>query len=464
MDNRDVELAQRVAQMVAAQGGTTYYIGGYVRDRLRGQENKDVDIEVHGITPAQLADILDSLGGRMAVGESFGIYRIRGYDLDIAMPRREEANGRGHRDFEIFVDPNIGTYKAALRRDFTVNAILQNVLTGEIIDHFGGIKDIQNGIIRHVNEQTFAEDPLRVLRAAQFAARFGYTVAADTVGVCRSMDLSELSSERVLGELEKALLKSDKPSVFFEVLRQMHQLDDWFCELSQLIGVQQNPKYHAEGDVWVHTMMVLDEAAAYREKVENPLGFMLGALTHDFGKAISTREIDGEIRARNHETEGLPLVRAFLRRLTNERELIRYVLNLVELHMKPNMLAAGGASVKATNKMFDAAIDPEALICLSCADGLGKRPVTAGNTDFLQKRLAVYREYMSRPYVSGKDLLDAGLQPSPQFSEYLAFAHKLRLAGVDKSAALRQTLAMGRTERKSLCTASKKKNIKEKPD
>lgn len=463
MDNRDVALAQKVAQMVAAQGGTTYYIGGYVRDRLRGRENKDVDIEVHGITPAQLADILDPLGGRMAVGESFGIYRIRGYDLDIAMPRREEANGRGHRDFEIFVDPNIGTYKAALRRDFTVNAILQNVLTGEIIDHFGGIKDIQNGIIRHVNEQTFAEDPLRVLRAAQFAARFGYMVAADTIGVCRSMDLSELSSERVLGELEKALLKSDKPSVFFEVLRQMHQLDDWFCELSQLIGIQQNPKYHAEGDVWVRTMMVLDEAAAYREKVENPLGFMLGALTHDLGKAISTQVVNGEIHAYSHETTGLPLARTFLQRLTNERALIRYVRSLIALHMRPNALAAKNAAVKKTNQLFDMAIDPEALIYLSCADCRGKRPATAGNEAFLQKRLAVYREYMSRPYVSGKDLLDAGLQPSPQFSELLALAHKFRLAGVDKQSALRQTLAMAR-ERKLLCTASKKKNIKEKPD
>lgn len=444
--DKNVEMAERIAEKVSEQGGAAYYIGGFVRDRIRGKENKDVDIEVHGIAPCRLEKILDSLGERISIGESFGIYNMKGYSLDIAMPRKEENRGRGHRDFDICVDPFIGTYKAALRRDFTVNALMQNVLTGEVIDHFGGTEDIQKGVLRHIHSGTFVEDPLRVLRAAQFAARFGFTVSQDTVQLCRSMDLSGLPKERILGELEKALLKADKPSVFFETLKDMEQLAVWFPEPAQLIGVPQNPKHHAEGDVWVHTMMVVDAAASFRDRVKDPLGFMLSAVTHDFGKALCTQVVNGEIHAYRHETAGLPLVEGFMKRLTSEKALIRYVKNLSQYHMMPNMLAADRSSVKATNKMFDASVDPEALICLAAADRLGKIAAyeSLPNDGFLYKRLKIYREYMSRPYVTGRDLIDAGLDPSEDFSEYLALAHKLRLAGVNKESALRQILAMAR--------------------
>lgn len=448
LKDKNVEMAERIAEKVSEQGGAAYYIGGFVRDRIRGKASKDVDIEVHGIAPSRLERILDSLGQRISIGESFGIYNMKGYSLDIAMPRKEENRGRGHRDFDICVDPFIGTFKAALRRDFTINALMQNVLTGEIIDHFGGIGDIRKGVLRHIHSETFAEDPLRVLRGAQFAARFGYRVCQDTVQLCSAMDLSGLPKERILGELEKALLKADKPSVFFETLRSMGQLNLWFPELEQLIGVPQNPKHHAEGDVWVHTMMVVDAAASFRDRVQNPLGYMLSAVTHDFGKALCTQVVNGEIHAYRHEVLGLPLVGAFMKRLTSEKALIGYVRNLSELHMMPNMVAADRSSVKATNKMFDRAVDPEGLICLAAADKLGK--ISPGesslNDGFLRERLKIYREYMERPCVTGRDLIDAGLMPSENFSEYLALAHKLRLAGVKKDSALRQILAMARKQ------------------
>ena len=317
--DQDRQMARRVAELVAAEGGHTYFVGGFVRDALLGRENKDVDIEVHGITPKCLEGILDSLGQRITIGESFGIFNLKGYSLDIAMPRKEEARGRGHKDFAIFVDPFIGTEGACRRRDFTFNALMQDVLTGEIVDHFGGQVDLKAGVLRHVNDTSFAEDPLRVLRAAQFAARFDFRVAEETVELCRRMDLKALPRERIWGELEKALLKAEKPSVFFEVLRQMDQLDFWFPELKSLIGVEQNPVYHAEGDVWVHTMMVLDQAAKLRERTAQPLWFMLGALTHDFGKAVCTEQVKGAIHAYDHEIQGLPLAEAFLRRITNEQ-------------------------------------------------------------------------------------------------------------------------------------------------
>ena len=175
----DLLMARRVAEAVQSAGGSVYFVGGFVRDRLLGRENKDIDIEVHGISVHALEQILDSLGERLTMGASFGVMGLRHYDLDIAMPRSETATGRGHKDFEVFVDPFLGEEKAAMRRDFTINALMENVLTGEILDFFGGREDLMRRRIRHVNDRSFAEDPLRVFRACQFAARFDFSVADD---------------------------------------------------------------------------------------------------------------------------------------------------------------------------------------------------------------------------------------------------------------------------------------------
>ena len=443
---KDLDMAQQVARLVREQGGHTYYVGGFVRDRLIHRENKDVDIEVHGIAPKCLEEILDSLGERISIGESFGIFNLKGYSLDIAMPRKEELRGQGHKDFDIFVDPFIGTESACRRRDFTFNALMQEVLTGEIVDHFGGKADLEAGVLRHVNDRSFAEDPLRVLRAAQFAARFEFRVADETIKLCREMDLRHLPRERIEGELKKALLKADRPSIFFEVLRQMDQLDYWFPELKALIGVEQNPKFHAEGDVWTHTMMVLDAAARLRDRTAQPYWFMLSAVTHDFGKAVCTEFVKGAIHAYEHESKGLPIAETFLRRITSETKLIEYVLNQVRHHMKPNTVAGAKSSVKTTNRMFDQAVDPEGLICIALADERGR--ITAlppvDHEAFLYQRLDIFQELMARPYVMGKDLIEAGFQPGKDFTQILDHAHKLRLAGVQKESALKQTLAFAR--------------------
>jgi len=452
MDNsqRDRNMARKIAEKVSESGGNTYFVGGCVRDELRGCEVKDFDIEIHGIEPSELEDILDSLGERISIGESFGIHYLKGYSVDIEMPRKEKVRGAGHKDFDVFVDPFIGTRSASMRRDFTFNALMKDVLSGEIVDHYDGRRDLENGILRHVNDESFAEDPLRVLRGAQFAARLNVKVAPETVKLCRGMSLSSLSKERVEGEVKKALLKSDKPSVFFETLREMQQLNEWFPELGSLCGVMQSPIHHAEGDVWTHTMMVLDEAVKYREKVKNPFGFMLAAVAHDFGKAVCTENIDGKIHAYGHEIKGIPVIESFLKRITNETKLIEYVQNLCELHMQPNVLAGANSSVKATNKMFDRAEDPEALIYLATADGEGKISTYkyVSYREKLFERLGIYREYMSRPYVMGRDLISEGLVPGEDFSEILGYAHKLRLAGVEKNSALKQVLSFAKKLRK----------------
>lgn len=439
---QDKQLANRIEAAVRALGGAVYYVGGCVRDELMGKECKDIDIEVHGIPPAQLHDILCSLGSPIEMGKSFGVYGLKGYSLDIAMPRKETLRGRGHRDFAVEVDPYIGTLAAAKRRDFTIGALMKEVRTGKIIDHFGGLEDLKKGILRHVDKQSFPEDPLRVLRAAQFAARFSFTVAEETIDLCRTMDLTALSPERVTEEVKKALLTAPCPSRFFETLRRMGQLEHWFGELAALQGVPQNPVYHGEGDVFTHTQMVLDRAAHYRDKALHPFPFMLSALCHDFGKAVTTTLKQGVYHSYGHEKEGLPLVRAFLHRLTKEKELSNYVLNMTALHMQPCAMASRGNSIKTTNKMLDRSQCPHDLILLALSDNEGR--ITAHPRDpasFLWQRLDDYRRTMAAPYVTGGDLISAGLPPDEHFSDLLAYAHKLRLAGIPKETALKQTLS-----------------------
>lgn len=453
--DKNTEISIEIARRVAEKGGSTYYVGGYVRDKILGIENKDIDIEVHGVKPAVLEEILDSLGERITIGESFGIYGLKGYDIDVAMPRQEKNRGKGHKDFDVFVDPDIGTKKASERRDFTINALMQDVLTENIIDHWNGLEDLKAHVIRHINNVTFVEDPLRVLRAAQFAARFEYKVADETIELCKSMNLESLAQERIMAELGKALLKANKPSIFFQVLREMDQLTTWFPEVEDLIGVEQNPRYHAEGDVWTHTMMVLDAAVVFARggKCRNELGFMLSALCHDFGKVVATEFVNGGIHAYGHEVKGIPLVKTFIKRLTSEKDILDYVVNITRLHMKPNSMANMNSHIKKTNQMFDDAIDPEGLICMALSDTYGqilgensglKEP--GSNGDWLYARLDIYREYMSRPYVMGRDLMEAGLKPGKEFKEYLDFAHKLRLAGVPKNSVLSQILSMARKQ------------------
>ena len=438
----DRALAVRVAELVREQGGRAYYVGGCVRDALTGAEAKDIDVEVHGISYECLQNILGQLGTVRVTGASFGVFGIRGSDLDIAMPRKEQATGRGHRDFSVYTDPFIGPEKAALRRDFTVNAMMQDVLSGEVLDFYGGREDLKNGVIRHVNSESFAEDPLRVLRAAQFAARFKFSVAEETVKLCSEMDLSALSKERVTAELEKALLKAEKPSVFFEALEEMGQLSYWFPEVLALKGVPQNPNFHPEGDVWNHTMKTLDTAAKLRESAEKPFYYMLSALCHDFGKAVTTEEIDGQIHAYRHETEGPEIARRFLARLTAENELSKYVLNMTLLHMRPNILAQSHSSDKAFMHLFDEAVEPSDLLLLAKADFFGSSPGKdyAETERILREKLELFGRLMEKPYVKGADLVAAGIEPGPEFKEALEYAHKLRLAGVEKNVAMTQTL------------------------
>ena len=430
-----IELAKKVSE----KSGRTFYVGGYVRDSIIGTSNKDIDIEIHGIKVNELKEILTEFGEVKLVGESFGVFRVAHYDVDISLPRTEASIGEGHRDFDVDVDPFIGTKFASRRRDFTINALMKDVLTGEIIDEWNGLIDLKNKVVRHIDTVTFIEDPLRVLRAAGFASRFNFDIANETIQIAAMMDITKLPKERIFEEVSKVFLKSRQPSIFFESLRTMAQLSFWFKEVNDLIGVQQSPEHHPEGDVWNHTMIALDNAASKSEEAEKPLAFMFSVLCHDFGKVVSTEEVEGKIKSIGHDEKGIVIAERFLNRLTNEKVLTKTVLNHVELHMRPNMMIKRSRK-KSLMKLWDSSICPSDLILVAYADKSNRYNDQDTTTALQRKSLQEYEDLMAKPQVMGADLVKLGLKPSPQFSEILEFAHKLHLAGVDKDSAIKHTI------------------------
>ncbi|MCU0240731.1 MAG: hypothetical protein MUC29_14920, partial [Pyrinomonadaceae bacterium] len=297
----------KLAEIVKANKGRAMLVGGCVRDELMNFKPKDFDIEVYGIESHKLKEILLDFGRVDTVGESFTVYKI-GQDLDVSLPRRERKVSRGHRGFVVEGDANMQFEEAAKRRDFTINAIMKDVLTGEIIDCYGGQNDIKLKKIRHIADETFVEDSLRVLRAAQFAARFEFEIDAETIKLCQSIDLTDLPKERIWGELEKLLLKSQKPSIGLAFFYKLNIASQLFPELTALVGVPQDSVWHPEGDVDVHTMMVVDEARKLIDDLPYPkqIAVMLGALCHDFGKGETPPELWPAHHG--HEHTGLPVI------------------------------------------------------------------------------------------------------------------------------------------------------------
>ena len=329
-----------LSQAVHDQGGRALLVGGCVRDALMGKEPKDWDLEIYGIEPPRLRELLDRFGSVNVAGEAFTVYKL-GADLDISLPRRERKTGRGHRAFFVEGDPAMTIEEGARRRDFTINAILQDPLTGEIIDPFHGRDDLKSGLLRAVSPETFAEDSLRVLRAAQFAARFEFEIETGTVELCRLIDLSDLPAERIWGEMEKLLLRAQRPSIGLEWLRKLNVIDQLFPEIKALIDVRQDPEWHPEGDVFVHTLLTVDQAHELIDDLSYPkqVTVMLAALTHDVGKPATTAFVDGRLRSREHEEAGVAPTIGFLDRL-NIHTLEGYdvraqVVALVRDHLKP---------------------------------------------------------------------------------------------------------------------------------
>jgi tRNA nucleotidyltransferase (CCA-adding enzyme) len=453
---RDLDTTVAIARAVREAGGRALIVGGWVRDQLMGHPSKDIDLEVFGVDAARLKEILGAVGSVNTVGESFTVYKVAG--LDVSLPRRESKTGRGHRGFTVSGDPTLSFDEAARRRDFTVNAIAWDPLTGEYIDPFDGRGDIHRRLLRAVDPSTFGEDSLRVLRAVQFAARFGFTVAPETQALCRSIPLDDLPAERVWGEIEKLLLKSRSPSIGFALALELGVVERLFPELGALVGCPQEPEWHPEGDVWVHTLLVIDQARSRIDDLEYPpqVAVMLGAVCHDLGKPVTTAFIDGRIRSLDHEEAGVGPATALLNRLNVHSlqgyDVRREVLGIVANHLKPGMFckaqppAGDGAFRRLAQK-----VDLELLARVARADCEGR----GGGFDcsamdwFLQRARELGVQHAPpEPLVKGRHLVELGVAPGRALGEVLRQVYERQLDGrvgdFDAAFALARELARER--------------------
>jgi tRNA nucleotidyltransferase (CCA-adding enzyme) len=437
------EKVTQLATMIRDAGGRAMLNGGCVRDELLGVEPYDWDLEVYGVEPDKLREIISQFGEINAVGEAFTVYKV-GHDLDVSLPRRDRKSGSGHRGFIIEGDPKMVFEEACARRDFTANAILKDALTGEIVDPYDGRGDIEKKLLRMVSAETFVEDSLRVLRAAQFAARLEFDIDHKTVEVCKHMDVTDLPRERIWGELEKILLLSQRPSIGLKWLYDLGVVDQLFPELKSLVGVPQEPDWHPEGDVDVHTLLVVDEARKLIEELDHPrkVAVMLGALAHDFGKPPTTEFIDGKMRSRGHDEAGVEPTITFLDRLgihtLDGFDVRKQVIELVRYHLKP------GEYYKSKNPVGDGAfrrlarkVEPDLLYRVAKADSLGRNPDwlpkekwfgSEAQEWFIERvRSLDIEKKAPDPILMGRHLIDLGLKPGPQFKQILDAVYELQL-------------------------------------
>jgi len=440
-----------IAEAVHHSGGRALVVGGWVRDRLLGRESKDVDIEVFGVPADALRGLLESLGRVESVGESFQVYKIG--DIDVSLPRRESKSGRGHKGFDVTGDPSMTIEQAARRRDFTVNAISWDPLTDEHLDPFDGRSDLAGKILRVVDPATFADDSLRVLRGVQFAARFGFALDERARTLCRSIPLDDLPAERVWGEIEK-LLSAPRPSVGFALALDLGAIDKLFPELRALVGCPQEPEWHPEGDVWVHTLQVVDQARTRVDDLDRPqrIAVMLGAVCHDLGKPATTAFVDGRMRSIDHEAQGVPPATAFLDRLNihsiDGYDVRKQILGIVAYHLNPGMW------FKVKNDVGDGAfrrlaqkVDLELLARLAKSDCLGREPGVF-NCDamdwFLERaRLLGVEHRPPGPILLGRHLLALGVKPGPRMGEILRAVYEQQLDGTVTT--MEEAIATART-------------------
>nr|VFJ75762.1 MAG: tRNA nucleotidyltransferase (CCA-adding enzyme) [Candidatus Kentron sp. FW] len=426
----------RIAEAIGVAGGRAIVVGGWVRDHLSGLDAKDIDMEVYGLSVAGLEGVLAGFGKVITVGRAFGVLRIKGIDADFSMPRRDSKIAAGHRGFKIEFDPKLDFEEASRRRDLTINSMGLDPITGDILDPHGGQADLAAGILRATCPARFSEDPLRGVRVAQFAARFDMRVDPGLKRLLVGLDLGELSPERLFVEFRKLLLKGLRPSVGFQLLRET-DLTRFFPELHTLIGVPQDPIWHPEGDVWDHTMLVIDEAAGLRDGGEDDLSLMLAAICHDFGKPETTFEADGRIKSPAHNVAGLKHTDSFLARLRAPNRLVTRVKALVEHHLAPALFVKQGTTAKGyrrlARKLDQGEVSMALLVRLARADHFGRATPDALAREFpageaflrMSEDLSVKGEG-PKDIVLGRHLIARGMRPGAHFQRILARCRELQ--------------------------------------
>ena len=391
------------------------------------------------------------------MGRAFPVYKLG--PIDVALPRRESKHGRGHTAFTVEGDPAMPFDEAARRRDFTMNAIGWDPLTGEYLDPFGGRADLDAHRLRVVDPRTFADDSLRVLRAVQFAARFDCALDDEARAICRAIPLDDLPAERLWGEFEKLLLVAERPSLGFAVARDLGVVEQILPELVPLYDCPQDPEWHPEGDVWIHTLMVIDEARRRNADLDRPqlAAVMLGAVCHDLGKPLTTAVIDGRWRSPGHEAAGVPAATRLLDRFNinsiDGYDVRRQVLGLVAEHLRPSAFHKTKDTVKdGAFRRLAARVDLELLVRFGRADchGRGGAFDCSAMDWFLERARTLGVEHAPpAPILLGRHLLELGVTPGPRMGEILRAIYERQLDGTvvtldDAMAAAAEALAVAR--------------------
>ncbi|MEI6356630.1 MAG: polynucleotide adenylyltransferase [Verrucomicrobiota bacterium] len=420
----------------------SYLVGGCVRDWLLGVPVKDFDVEVFGLGYEKLAGVLSRWGRADLVGRSFGVVKLSVGDevFDFSVPRRDSKVAPGHKGFAVEFDPALTPRDAAARRDFTVNALMFDPHRGEMLDFFGGEADLRARVLRHTGA-AFAEDPLRVLRGMQFAARFGLDAAPETVALCRSIagTFPELATERVLGEWMKWATRATVPSAGLRLLRDCGWIG-YFPEIAALIGVPQDPEWHPEGDVWTHTLHGLDALVGldgWREADEQTRAVLsFAVLAHDLAKPAFTRTVERDGRERvvspGHEAAGGPLAELFLLRLGVPNILLARVPPLVADHLAHLDPATPRMVRRLADRLAPANIRELAVVMVADAFGRPPRPQVVPDAVSRLLDVAAQLDLQSkapRPVLLGRHLIERGRGPGIAFKAVLEDAFEAQLEG-----------------------------------
>jgi len=458
-----------ISRSIRDEGGQAFLVGGWVRDlemlRLQGVAGMpaadELDLEVYGLPVERLVSALGRHGEVKLVGQSFAVYKLvprpssgagRGGApaIDVSLPRRDTKVAPGHRGFEVQGDPGLSKEEATRRRDFTINAMMFDPLSGGTIDLWKGREDLRSRVLRAVDPSTFVEDSLRVLRAVQFAARLEFTIDPATVDLCRRIDLSDLPAERIWGEFEKLIMKSRRPSIGLEWADRLGVIARLFPELGALQGCPQEKEWHPEGDVWTHTLLAIDRAKMEIESLpkEKALAVLLAVVAHDFGKPATTAVVDGRIRSYEHEEAGIAPTRAFLDRLgvhtLHGYDLREQVVQLVAHHLTPSHYFKNRENVgDGAFRRLARKLEPDLLYRVSRADCLGRTGSfsTEAQEWFIARARALgVEERPPRPILLGRHLLSLGLAPGPRIGRIVRAVYEMQLDGRvdDLEAALRE--------------------------
>jgi len=425
-----------IFEAIKLSGGMPYLVGGCVRDMFLRTTLKDYDIEVYGLTLSKLNEILSKFSETVNI-EKDCVIKIRylDYDLDFALPRREIKEGDGHSDFKFLPDPFMLVEEASKRRDVTINSMLFNPFTKEIVDYHGGMRDLSLRLIRHTSDR-FDEDPLRVLRIMQFAGRFDFGVAEETSKRCASLfdKFGTISVERVWIEFKK-LLCSKKPSNGLKFLCDCGWIYH-FTEIDKLRGLQQNPEWHPEGDVFNHTCHVLDYDVSGLVTLtdEEHLVYKLACLCHDFGKAVTTIIEDGKIKSPGHEANADDLIEHFLVRIGCPQKYFEPVKTLTRTHM---YIAHVSGSINSRNvkrllvKLRKGNVSFDQWFALVYSDHMGRPPLNDIPKDLFKVKEVVSTMKLEKetidPIIKGVDILELGFKEGPEVGRMIKLFYECQL-------------------------------------